>query len=254
MIAYFSGTGNSRLVARIIQKVVGDEIVSIPEVMKSGKKELESEKPFVIVCPVYSWKVPVYVEEFVRNTKFKGSSMVYFVLTCGYEPGTAAKYVENLCSQKSLDLMGTCIVTMPNNFILMYDAPTETNARMTIENSVPLVLEAAKKISMGVRFNPAPSKGSFTGAFANPMYFGLHIDSDGFIVNDLCDGCGKCVEMCPTECIKMDGDRPVWNEGCTQCLSCINRCPRKAIEFQKKTVGKGRYVCPFDSVDALRLP
>ena len=34
MIAYFSGTGNSRLVANIIHRVVDDEVVSIPELLK----------------------------------------------------------------------------------------------------------------------------------------------------------------------------------------------------------------------------
>ena len=59
MILYFSGTGNSRYVAEKISKITDDSVISINEILKSRNKDIiESEKPFVFVCPTYAWRIP----------------------------------------------------------------------------------------------------------------------------------------------------------------------------------------------------
>ncbi len=47
---------------------------------------------------------------------------------------------------------------------------------------------------------------------------------------ELCSGCGTCVEACSVGAIQMMGQRAVINEAlCTQCEACINVCPNGAI-------------------------
>ncbi len=43
---------------------------------------------------------------------------------------------------------------------------------------------------------------------------------------DLCNGCGKCVSVCPQEALSINNDdMVVWNQNiCIECDACINRC------------------------------
>lgn len=52
MILYFTGSGNSKFVANLIAHVVGDQMLSLNEAIKSGKLlPATSDKPYVIVTP-----------------------------------------------------------------------------------------------------------------------------------------------------------------------------------------------------------
>ena len=44
-----------------------------------------------------------------------------------------------------------------------------------------------------------------------------------------CNGCGKCVEVCPVEAIKIEEKKAVVNEQCVDCETCISLCPHLAI-------------------------
>jgi len=47
-----------------------------------------------------------------------------------------------------------------------------------------------------------------------------------------CDGCETCVEVCPTEAMKVVDDLAVVNdEECTECGVCVDECPNGAISL-----------------------
>ncbi len=51
-----------------------------------------------------------------------------------------------------------------------------------------------------------------------------------------CSGCGKCVEICPVNVIKMEGDFPVVDkEWCIGCGVCAVPCPSGAIRLIRKS-------------------
>jgi len=51
-----------------------------------------------------------------------------------------------------------------------------------------------------------------------------------------CTGCGKCIEICPVNVIKMEGDFPVVDrEWCIGCGVCAIPCPSSAIKLVRKT-------------------
>ena len=56
-----------------------------------------------------------------------------------------------------------------------------------------------------------------------------------------CIGCGKCVELCPLNNIRLENGKPVWGKNCTHCMACICYCPKEAIEYGEKSKGKPRY-------------
>jgi NAD-dependent dihydropyrimidine dehydrogenase PreA subunit len=51
---------------------------------------------------------------------------------------------------------------------------------------------------------------------------------------DKCDGCGTCIEACPTEAISIgdDGKAKVDVDECAECESCLDECPNNAISME----------------------
>ncbi len=67
-IFYFTGTGNSLLVAKDIANELGDvELISIPAVISGN---INTDSPIIgIIFPVYIWGMPKMVVDFVNPKK-----------------------------------------------------------------------------------------------------------------------------------------------------------------------------------------
>ncbi|MHA1427657.1 MAG: DUF169 domain-containing protein [Candidatus Helarchaeota archaeon] len=61
------------------------------------------------------------------------------------------------------------------------------------------------------------------------------MDSSKIKINyDLCIGCKKCVEICPSNVYQMEENRPKISniDVCTLCGVCADQCPKNAIELR----------------------
>lgn len=54
--------------------------------------------------------------------------------------------------------------------------------------------------------------------------------SEGYLISDMCIGCGKCAKLCPQNCIA-DAEVPfkIEQKNCLHCGNCMNVCPVKAV-------------------------
>ncbi len=243
MILYFSGTGNSKYTAQLIQGVLNDEVVSLNDVIKSEKSPVfSSETPFVIVCPTYAWRMPRVVSNLIDKADFKGNRGIYFVLTCGDSDGNAYKYAKELCKRKGLIFHGLKSVKMPENYIAMFNAPDKNEAHRIIEAAKPQILKIARRIkagkNIGERTNAA---GAVLSGPVNSIFYRFAVKADGFYADEKCISCGKCEKVCPLNNVKLVEGKPVWGKNCTHCMACICLCPTEAIEYKKKSIGKSRY-------------
>ena len=124
MILYFSGTGNSKYVAKRIADALGDAIVNLNDRIKAGDTSpVETGERVIIVTPTYAWRIPRVVRDWLLKTELRGAKKVWFVMTCGSEIGNADKYNRELCTEKGLSCMGTAQIVMPENYIAMFSAP-----------------------------------------------------------------------------------------------------------------------------------
>lgn len=247
MIVYFTGTGNSRYCAQSLADKLGDDLVNVFHFIRDGiAAELFSDRPWVFVAPTYGWRLPRIFAEFIKSGSFTGNGEAYFVMTCGSDIGNAAPANRALCEEKGICYKGTLPVVMPENYIALFDAPEQKQAREIIAAAQPAIEIGIACIREG-RNLPAIETG-FTdrlkSGVVNAAFYRFTVRTKPFAVSDNCTGCGKCAQNCVMKTIRMQKGRPVWGERCTHCMACICGCPVSAIEYGEKSRGKTRYQCP----------
>ena len=85
MILFFSGTGNSRHIARLAAQRLQDDVVDISTYTRTQTgAQLQSAKPYVFVVPIYCSYIPMAVHRFIQDSTFAGNDSVYFLITCGF--------------------------------------------------------------------------------------------------------------------------------------------------------------------------
>ena len=244
MILYFSGTGNSKYVAKRIADVLGDKIVNLNDRIKaSDTSPVETGERLIIVTPTYAWRIPRIVRDWLLKTELRGAKNVWFVMTCGSEIGNADKYNRELCAEKTISCMGTAQIVMPENYIAMFSAPQADKARQIVAKAEPSIDRAIAAIRAGECFAPTRNNlyDRFMSGPVNPIFYKFFVKADAFTVSDACIGCGQCVKRCPMNNVTLKDGKPVWGRNCTHCMACICYCPVSAIEYGKKSVGQPRY-------------
>ena len=244
MILYFSGTGNSKYVAKRIADVLGDEIVNLNDRIKaSDTSPIETGERLIVVTPTYAWRIPRVVRDWLRKTELRGAKQVWFVMTCGSEIGNADRYNRELCTEKAISCMGTAQIVMPENYIAMFSAPQAEKARQIVAKAEPSIDRAIVAIRSNQPFAPTRNNlyDRFMSGPVNPIFYSCFVKASAFTAGDACTGCGQCVRRCPLNNIALQNGKPVWGQDCTHCMACICYCPAEAIEYGKKSLGKPRY-------------
>ena len=247
MILYFSGTGNSKYVAKRLSEITNENILSINEHIKNNRIYFAAENErLIFVTPTYAWRIPRVVESWIKGIQQNGRHKAYFIMTCGGEIGNAERYLELLCRAAGMDFFGCAEVVMPENYIAMFSAPTQEEALQIIEKSEVVIDSAAAAIHCSKRLEP--SAVSFTGkvysGVVNRLFYPLFVHAKKFYAKDTCIGCGICEKLCPLNNISLKDGRPIWQDNCTHCMACICHCPVSAIEYGKKSLNQPRYTCP----------
>ena len=244
MILYFSGTGNSKYVAKRITDALGDALVNLNDRIKASDTSLvETGERVIIVTPTYAWRIPRVVRDWLLKTELRGAKRVWFVMTCGSEIGNADKYNRELCAEKAISCMGTAQIVMPENYIAMFSAPQADKARQIVAKAEPDIDRAIADIQADQPFAPTRNNlyDRFMSGPVNPIFYKFFVKADAFTVSEACIGCGQCVKRCPMNNVAIKDGEPVWVRNCTHCMACICYCPVSAIEYGKKSVGQPRY-------------
>ncbi|NLV99301.1 MAG: 4Fe-4S binding protein [Clostridiaceae bacterium] len=266
MIYYFSGSGNSRHVAKLLARESGQELFSLNKFFKDkcrfrkGRDLIECSEPLplpddknqvlVFVHPTYGWRQPRLLTSFLAaNARQLKHRKLYFVATAGSGFGGSEKYLLRLCRDVGAEYMGLATILMPENYTAMFAIPDEPEADRLIQAGEARAQEAAAAIRAGSKLLPDPGlckRPFLLSTVVNPLFYKFIVKSRAFYADDRCDSCRVCQLICPLNCISMETDengdlRPHWSDNCTHCMACINHCPRQAIEYGRASHNKRRY-------------
>lgn len=255
MVFYFTGTGNSLWVAKMLSRAFDEPMASMAELLKEEREDylypLREEERVFFVFPVHSWGPAVLVHRFIEKLCLSGyqNQPVYSVCTCGDESGYTTRRIHKWLSRIGVRLTAGFSVKMPNNYILLpgFSVDPKELEQKKLQEAVDRVASIIGAIRNNetkgldeIGFLPA-----LKSYLVYPLFAHVAIGSNSFRVTDDCISCGLCVRICPTGTITLSTEgKPVWSNTCVQCVACIHRCPVRAIEYGNETVKKGRYHHP----------
>ena len=253
MIYYFTGTGNSYYVAKVLGINLKEGIENLGDSRRARLDQkivrLQKDEILGFVFPVYAWGPPNWVLDFIKSLDFEGNlpSYTFAIATCGENIGNTMTILKNALKEKNIDLDYGYSVKMPNNYMMLgSNVETGQKAEEKIrraDNLLTRISEDIRSRGKGFYLNKGFMPGLLSKA-VNPLFSKFAIDSKKFRVSKKCISCGLCRRICNTETIELQEGKPVWGRECVQCLACINYCPVQAINYGRGTKKKGRYKNP----------
>ena len=278
-IYYFSGTGNSLVVARDITRKIEGKLIAIPQAIQKENIHPEGDA-LGIVFPVYHQGLPNIVNKFIDKLDNIPKKYIFAVCTYGNSPGISLEYLDKSIKTKGGKLSAGFAVKMPYNYVtpslVLKDFFSSFKlSEIDPDNCQRIYNNWQKKLEYIYEFIKDRKKGkiettarviekmvdflnlretlqkkiwlkiaNFQGSTVLSFRESIQLMDCGFQLNESCNGCGTCVKVCPVDNIIMDNNKPVWQHHCEQCFACLQWCPQEAIQFSKKTSYGRRYHHP----------
>jgi ferredoxin len=230
-IYYFTGTGNSLLVARdIAAKLENAETIRICRHTLAGDGKTASPN-IGIVTPVYFSGLPAMVKDFLEKLPIARAAYIFAVATYGESPGIVFQQIKKILAEKGLRLASGFGVQMPHNIHPTSPAQREKYGKSEKEKTACIAASVKNQEVHNDKTN------RFAGFWLNLNYNLVQRgDFDQkFRVADHCTGCAACAKVCPAGNIEMKDGKPQWlhQHQCQLCVACLQWCPKQAIQYGK---------------------
>ncbi len=243
---YHTGTGNTLKIAKDIGSKIGDnELISISKQLK-GRDKVEIEGDVIgFIFPVYFARPPVYFQEFIEKVNFKNTKYVFAVANGGGLFGKTLKIFERTLKNKKIKLDAGFLISMPGNHPKIASMQKKTAEEHYQQEKVRV--EEIAKIVENQAFHKIETNLGIIGTIFSYLAFRTpynqskkHMLDEVFWVDDKCNSCGICEQICPVDNIRLidSSQRIIWGHKCVNCAACYHHCPQDAIQFGKEYMKK----------------
>jgi len=249
VIFYFSGTGNSYVVAKEIAINIDSKMIAIKNIVNNDEI-LVNEQIIGIIFPAYYMTMPRIVERFISKLQGIAGKYIFSVITVAGIAGNINKKIGQAIKKSGGELSSSFIVKMPANYIDSSDALPVYLQNIILSRSKKKMCKIATKIKMRKtgyfeKINPIGTLIFATMIAKNrALEFDIPNIDSYFWTDDRCTLCGTCQKICPVGNIIISNQSVRWKGNCEKCFSCIQWCSEASIQFSNKTLKRKRYHHP----------
>lgn len=243
LILYFSGTGNTKFLAKKIQhQLEENEIeVTIQSMEQKITKQMENYDYLFLGTPKYYEYPALPLIWFIKEKLQKTSKPLPVFVFCTQASYTTTNFneISKRLEEKNYLLSMGKSYAMASNMVIFH--ATKPADKEIIEKNVKKTLQALKKdVKQFLNQKMSVEKPSKVQAAVG--YASGHIFTKLFPVfmmrysvdQKSCIQCNKCVKQCPVQNIKRKDGYPKFYKKCVFCMRCINGCPVNAIRYMNK--------------------
>lgn len=240
IILYFTGTGNCLYLARQIAND-GDEILSIPQLVKNKQYDLEADE-IGIGYPIYGHMPPYMVRDYINKAHFK-AKYKFAVLTYGKRKCSAVEIWDKVSHKAGNPFDYISTIVMVDNWLPNIDM----NEQIKINKHIP---ENLAKINNDISHNRVWHEPVSAEERLQHQEFmersGLDTDKgflkkseQSFTISESCIECGVCVSVCPRGNYELTSEGAKTVGDCEYRFAYIQNCPQKAILFAEGSFPNG---------------
>jgi len=246
-IRYFTGTGNSLLVARkLAERLDGATISPISRALGSHALPAENDAAAIgLVFPIYFDRMPRIVRTALAAMSVPAGAYVFAVTTSGEVTGNALVAVDSLLRSRGSRLSYGANLALADNSIILRTPAEETERRFAaldarLDEIADSIVARGTNDVAAQRSGRLAAMGPVNELGFNMLYQAKHRLVDA----EKCTRCGLCTRLCPVANISMDDTGVRIGSNCERCFACLNWCPQTAIRFGRiDPAARGQYRC-----------
>ncbi len=266
IIYFFSGTGNTKIIAKEISNELN--LLNIETELYDIRlplTEIPDPNNYDFIgfgYPIHAFNTPQFFLNFIKKLPDTDHIPTFIFKTSG-EPfrfnNASSWSLKTILKKKGyMPLMDEHLL-MPYNIMFRY--PKEI-AKYMYSHNLKMAKVIAKKIFSQESY--LPHYNFLTVMFmyiARIQWLGAKINGPLIHVKkEICTTCGLCIKECPSKNISIVKGYPKFDHTCTMCMHCASVCPVDAVrpgilngwringgyEFKKYHLDESVYETPFD--------
>ncbi|KAF5052565.1 Electron transport complex subunit RsxB [anaerobic digester metagenome] len=238
IIYYFSGTGNTLLVARKIKEAFENQkyVVILRKISITGAVELENDCHLGIVVPVAMQSTFPIVWDFIDRLPEGKMRQVFFADTMESFSGGVVGPMK-----KSLEAKGyRCIGAYEFKMATSMQTTGKKAAIGKEKNRIALLKVDAYVQSLidgSAKWERIPFLSDAMRYSSKLRFIWTKMSENIMIDHALCTKCRMCEKFCPVNAIRLtDQHMKIQHKQCISCMRCVNYCPQNAFTLGKKHV------------------
>lgn len=235
-IIYFSGTGNTKILANLYSKEFKNRGATVDtfaiEDINNNRIVFNPSKYDLIGIGyvIHAFNAPRIVFDFI-NKMPKSENKSTFIFKCpgdSYAKAGATTMVRNSLKKRGYIVFHEDLILMPANIFIKYEDELSKElfeiAKIKINIFSEQILTRKEKLQDNtsiLRF--------VTRIISGLESMGSRFFGKNFKVSKSCNKCLICTNICPMKNITFKNDRIKFGWKCVLCMRCIYKCPNKSI-------------------------
>lgn len=243
LLYYFSGSGNTKLIAeKVKEKLMGKSFSVRLENMSEVKRvEIENCEYVGLLFPVAIQSTYPNVWQFINNLPHSDGQKIFMIDTLLSFSGGVVGPVKKVLVSKGYNCVGALELKM--NSSMQTKAIEETKRFVKNDKAIKKAEDFIEDLLKGnVFWHRVPIVSDCMRSMSKSNKIWEQTSQHKRINHNTCIGCKLCIHKCPVDAMSMKNDKVIFDDKlCVSCMSCVNICPTNAFKIKGKDVYQQKF-------------